>query len=52
MVMKVASGPAPGHVEVYNFSETTDVTVSKQFGTGAAAGNTYYPTDFGHGTAD
>ncbi|MCA1685544.1 MAG: S8 family serine peptidase, partial [Planctomycetia bacterium] len=51
VVMKVASGKAPNHVEFVNFDENIDVTVSKKFGTGPAAGGTYYTTAFGHAAA-
>jgi hypothetical protein len=45
VVIKVVSGPNPGHVEFLNFNENTDVKVSTQFG---AAGNTSYPDTYGH----
>jgi hypothetical protein len=48
VVMKVVSGPNPGHVEFINFNESTDTTVSHQFG---SAGGTFYPTTSGHASA-
>ena len=48
VVIEVVSGPNPGHVEFVNPDENANVTVSQQFGTGAAAGNTFYPTSIGH----
>ncbi len=51
VVMQLVSGTAPQHVEFVNDNEQVDVTVSQQFGTGPAAGNTYYPGTFGHSAA-
>ena len=48
VVIKVASGSNPGHVEFMNFNENTDTIVSKQF---AGAGGTYYPSGFAHASA-
>ena len=48
VVIKVASGANPGHVEFVNYNENTSMTVSPQFG---SAGGTYYPTGVGHATA-
>jgi hypothetical protein len=48
VVMQLASGPAPGHVEFVEANENVDLTVSQQFG---SAGGTYYPTSFGHATS-
>ncbi len=48
VVMNLVSGPAPGHVEFTNLMESTTLAVSQQFGSGPAAGDTYYPDSVGH----
>ena len=51
VVMKVISGASPNHVEFINNNENVNVVVSQQFGLGASAGGTYYPTNYGHSAA-
>ncbi len=49
VVIKLVSGPAPGHVEFVSQDEQRRaVQVSQQFG---SAGGTFYPTSYGHATA-
>jgi hypothetical protein len=51
VAVQLASGPPPGHIEFLNFDNVANpipMTVSQQFG---AAGGTFYPTTYGHPTA-
>ncbi len=49
VAVQVVSGSNPGHIEFSGFNDTNGaVTVSTQYG---SAGNTSYPSSFGHATA-